>query len=260
MGMLQEMVPYAGWIAAALMIAAGALLCVMGYRLIRVWTAAAGCAVGFCAGFLVGRMFLESLWLCIGIGVVLAVLCAVLAFRFHLAGIFLLCAALMFLLMKGLFHGEEWWIYAVSGVAAAAAGVTGIYYVKAMVITATAAAGGFWVVSGLLFRDMLPEGWDAMGMRLLLMLLLTGVGVLIQCYDCVIRKKKQPQPEEHPEKEERRRATEKEERRRVTEKEERRRAAEKKERRRAAGKEDARKKSAALEQKQRHERRRQNRR
>ena len=45
-----------------------------------------------------------------------------LAFRFYRAGLFLVCAVLMFFVIKTLLHREDWWVYPVSSLAALAAG------------------------------------------------------------------------------------------------------------------------------------------
>ena len=46
----------------------------------------------------------------------------ILAFRFYRAGLFLVCAVLMFFVIKTLLHREDWWVYPVSSLAALAAG------------------------------------------------------------------------------------------------------------------------------------------
>ena len=78
---------------------------------------------GFAVGFLISRIFLESTWLCIGIGVLSALILAALAFYFYKTGVFLVCVIIMSLVIKVLLHGEEWWIYLISALAGAAAGV-----------------------------------------------------------------------------------------------------------------------------------------
>ena len=53
---------------------------------------------------------------------VCAVILGILAFRFYRAGLFLVCAVLMFFVIKTLLHREDWWVYLVSSLAALAAG------------------------------------------------------------------------------------------------------------------------------------------
>ena len=53
---------------------------------------------------------------------VCAVILGILAFRFYRAGLFLVCAVLMFFVIKTLLHREDWWVYPVSLLAALAAG------------------------------------------------------------------------------------------------------------------------------------------
>lgn len=228
MGTLQEVMSCNApviWAMAAICIVCGILACFMGYRLLKLWICIIGCGTGFLSGFLVSRIFLESIWLCIGIGVVLAVILAVLAFRFHLAGIFLLCAAAMFLVTKVLFHGEEWWIYLICGIAAAAAGVLGICFAKPMLITVTGLCGGFLAAGGILSAMKIDE----MTVRLVFTAVLAAAGIWFQFYHTGAEKTEQ---EESPKEQ-------KESRR---------------QRRHDVWKDEA------QEQKQRHERRRQNRR
>lgn len=121
----------------------GLTACFFGYRLKKFWTGFLGLTSGFTAGFLISRIFLESTWLCIGIGILCAVILAGLAFYFYKAGVFLACAVIMFLVIKVLLHGEEWWVYLISALAGAAAGVAGICFVKPMFALVTGFFGAF---------------------------------------------------------------------------------------------------------------------
>ena len=158
MRVLQEMIGQnvpVFWIVSAVTVVLGLIACFFGYRLKKLWTGFLGLIAGFLAGFLIGRMFLESVWLCIGIGVLAAVVLAVLAFCFYQAGVFLVCASVMFFVIKVLFHGEDWWVYLISALAAAAAGVAGICFVKPVFAIATGFGGAFaalqavWEMAGL---------------------------------------------------------------------------------------------------------------
>ena len=74
------------------------------------------CVIAACTGMVVGyqlsRVLFANVRLCLGI----------LAFRFYRAGLFLVCAVLMFFVIKTLLHREDWWVYPVSSLAALAAG------------------------------------------------------------------------------------------------------------------------------------------
>lgn len=250
MGTLQEVMSRntpAIWAMAAICIVCGILACFMGYRLLKLWVGIIGCGTGFLAGFLVGRIFLESIWLCIGIGVVLAVTLAVLAFRFHLAGIFLLCAAAMFLVTKVLFHGEEWWIYLICGIAAAAAGVLGICFVKPMLITVTGLCGGFLAAGGILSVVEIDE----MIVRLAFTAVLAAAGIWFQFYNIRTGKTAQEEVTKREERREKRRQDGDNVQDYFNSQEGRKEA---RRQRRQGGQ-----KNEALVQKQRHERRRQNR-
>ena len=84
------------------------------------------CVIAACTGMVVGyqlsRVLFANVRLCLGIGAVCAVILGILAFRFYRAGLFLVCAVLMFFVIKTLLHREDWWVYPVSSLAALAAG------------------------------------------------------------------------------------------------------------------------------------------
>ena len=82
------------------------------------------CVIAACTGMVVGyqlsRVLFANVRLCLGIGAVCAVILGILAFRFYRAGLFLVCAVLMFFVIKTLLHREDWWVYPVSSLAALA--------------------------------------------------------------------------------------------------------------------------------------------
>lgn len=84
------------------------------------------CVIAACTGMVVGlqlsRVLFANVRLCLGIGAVCAVILGILAFRFYRVGLFLVCAVLMFFIIKTLLHREDWWVYPVSSLAALAAG------------------------------------------------------------------------------------------------------------------------------------------
>ena len=84
------------------------------------------CVIAACTGMVVGyqlsRVLFANVRLCLGIGAVCAVILGILAFRFYRAGLFLVCAVLMFFVIKTLLHREDWWVYPISSLAALAAG------------------------------------------------------------------------------------------------------------------------------------------
>ena len=90
------------------------------------------CVIAACTGMVVGyqlsRVLFANVRLCLGIGAVCAVILGILAFRFYRAGLFLVCAVLMFFVIKTLLHREDWWVYPVSSLAALAAGYSAVSY------------------------------------------------------------------------------------------------------------------------------------
>lgn len=85
------------------------------------------CVIAACTGMVAGYqlsrgVLFANVRLCLGIGAVCAVILGVLAFRFYRVGMFLVCAVLMFFIIKTLLHREDWWVYPISSLAALAAG------------------------------------------------------------------------------------------------------------------------------------------
>lgn len=85
---------------------------------------------GMVAGYQLSRVLFANVRLCLGIGAVCAVILGVLAFQFYRAGMFLVCAVLMFFIIKTLLHREDWWVYPVSTLAALAAGYSVFLFEK----------------------------------------------------------------------------------------------------------------------------------
>lgn len=146
------------WAVAVMAVILGLLICFFGYRLLKLWVALMGCSLGFFAGFLGSRAFLDQIWVCIGIGLVMAVLLAWAAFRYHLAAVCLTCAALMFVVTYTLFRADVWWVYLICGLSAVAAGFLGVIFAKPMLIVVTGLAGAFLSVNRVFFLAGLGEG------------------------------------------------------------------------------------------------------
>ena len=210
------------WIVAGIMTILGLIGCFAGYRTKKFWIGLAGYGLGFMAGFFVSRLFLDNIWICIGIGILAAVIFAVLAFCFYRAGIFCLCAVPMFVIIRVLFHQDEWWVYLLAAFSGVAAGIVGIYFEKVMLIVATGVSGA-GLLSGA--AGMFLEE-DAALIKFIIIVAFTAVGIGVQLF---LAGKQKEKPERERGKKE------------------------KPERKRKNGQSEER------EQKQRHERRRQNR-
>lgn len=168
------------WIMAGVSIIFGLLACFMGYRTKKFWTGLVGCGCGFTAGYCCSGMFFDNSWICIGIGIFCALVLAVLAFCFHLAGIFLLCAVLMFSIILGLFQGvfsgNQWWAYLLAGFAGVAAGIAAIYFAKTMLIIVTGILGAVFVSFGV----SAAMEQESLLLQIVLMLIFAAAGILAQ--------------------------------------------------------------------------------
>lgn len=145
-------------VAAVISLLLGLLFCFFGYRLKKLCITLTGLFMGFSVGFMVTKVFSENTWLCIGVGVVCALVFAGVFFYFYLAGVFLLCALPVFLLLEILFPGNEWWFWILSILGGAAAGAAGVYFLKSVLIVCTGLWGGLAVSQAVLrlFKVELP--------------------------------------------------------------------------------------------------------
>ena len=128
-----------GILAAVLIL--GILICFLGYRVRRLLFGVLAATIGIVAGFQFSRVAFTNVWLCLAIGIVCAVCLCILAFRFYRAGVFLVCATLMFLVMRTLLHREEWWVYSVAALTALAAGFAAFRFEKQMLAVLSGFAG-----------------------------------------------------------------------------------------------------------------------
>lgn len=188
------------WITAAVVLILGLAVCFIGYRLGKFLLGIVGCAAGFSAGFLVSRMFLENLWICIAIGVILALVFACLAFFFYQAGMFFLCAAVMFFVIRALLHEDVWWVYLAAALAAAGAGTLGVCFAKPMLIIVTGLLGAYYAVdAAFVFYEPEME-W----MHLAAAAVLAIAGIAVQFF-FARQKKEEDEQEKKPHRRERRR-------------------------------------------------------
>lgn len=84
------------------------------------------CVIAACTGMVVGyQLSRDTVRKCATVSRNRCSLCGdpgYTGFRFYRAGLFLVCAVLMFFVIKTLLHREDWWVYPVSSLAALAAG------------------------------------------------------------------------------------------------------------------------------------------
>ena len=115
--------------------------CFFGYRLMRVWVALAGFAVGAAFGGWLLFTLTEIALFALIAALVLGVLCAVLASKVYLAGVFLLCGGVTYFTLAALF-GTSGGRFAIYLVVAVVVGVLAVNFVRPAVILSTAIGGG----------------------------------------------------------------------------------------------------------------------
>lgn len=128
------------------------LQCFLGYRLLKVWIAVMGFAVGFVIGFTAVTLLTQgNVQISVIAGIVVGILLALLAFKLYLFGVFLLCGASAFAAVQALSFASDWEVMpVVLGVAAfVVVGILAVKLARSCIILVTAISGAVNVVHGL---------------------------------------------------------------------------------------------------------------
>ena len=134
--------------AAAVLVVFGAVFsllnCFLGYRLVKLWSALCGFAVGWVAAFAVANAGVSAV-----IGIAAGLLLGGIAFFIYKAGVFVLCVFLVFFLCVGLIPIQ--WLAIVLGLALGiAVGVLAMKFMREVLIFTTAISGGMNAANALL--------------------------------------------------------------------------------------------------------------
>ncbi|MGI6011711.1 MAG: DUF4203 domain-containing protein [Ruminococcus sp.] len=127
-------------------IAAAALNCFFGYRLIRFWVSLTGFLIGGFIGYVVLNQYVNNIGYAILAGFLLGLLIGFLAWRFYLAGIFFMVIIMIFSLFLRISPEETLYqiLVLIIGIIAALAGaILAVKLVRPAVIITTAVSGGF---------------------------------------------------------------------------------------------------------------------
>ena len=125
------------------------LNCFLGYRLVKLWSALCGFAVGWVAAFAVSMHFLANAGVSAVIGIAAGLLLGGIAFFLYKAGVFVLCVFLVFFLCVGLIPIQ--WLAIVLGLALGiAVGVLAMKFMREVLIFTTAISGGMNAANALL--------------------------------------------------------------------------------------------------------------
>ena len=131
--------------AAAVLVVFGAVFsllnCFLGYRLVKLWSALCGFAVGWVAAFAVSMHFLANAGVSAVIGIAAGLLLGGIAFFLYKAGVFFLCVGLI----------PIQWLAIVLGLALGiAVGVLAMKFMREVLIFTTAISGGMNAANALL--------------------------------------------------------------------------------------------------------------
>lgn len=171
---LQEMVRGAQQVVLAFSAVFALLNCFFGYKLIKIWAALAGFALGWVLGFAISLGFVENTGACALIGVAAGVALGAVAFFLYRVGVFLFCFYLGASFCLAFIPG---WPGALAGVAAGIlVGVLAMKFLREVLILTSAFSGGMNAANGLLALFGVTAAWAVWAMGLVL----AGLGALAQ--------------------------------------------------------------------------------
>jgi len=145
--------------------------CFFGFRLFRIWIAICGFFLFGALGTAVAYALSDKAGIALFVGILTAIAGAFVAYRLYLAGVFLSCGLMGYIL--GYLLTGIYWPGIVLGLVF---GVLGVLFVKPVVILSTAISGG--LLAG--FTLVIVFGGSSRAAALLLGLLLAAAGVYVQ--------------------------------------------------------------------------------
>lgn len=165
--------------AAAVLAVFGAVFallnCFLGYRLVKLWSALCGFAVGWVAAFAAAMHFLGNAGVCAAIGIAAGLLLGGIAFFLYKAGVFALCVFLVFFLCLGLIP-IQWLAVAAGLVLGIAVGALAMRFMREVLIFTTGVSGGMNAAGALL-----PVfGLENAAVSLVAGLVLAVLGIVVQ--------------------------------------------------------------------------------
>ncbi len=121
-----------------------------GYRLRKLWVSVFGFILGGFLGMLVTGWVTEQAAVIAGVGLLAAIIGALVAYKLYLAGIFcicFLCTASLFLLFLGT---DVWWKIVLLVAGGILVGVIGVQFVKPVLIISTSLSAGMTIANSVL--------------------------------------------------------------------------------------------------------------
>ncbi|MGI6006351.1 MAG: hypothetical protein ACOX8E_02535 [Ruminococcus sp.] len=143
-GLIREVGARPDWMVIVC-IAAAALNCIFGYKLVRFWISLTGFLIGGVIGYMALNQYVNNIGYAILAGFLLGLLVSFLAWRFYLAGVFFMVFIMVLSLFLRIFPEETVYqilLMVVSLAAALAAGILAVKLVRPTVIITSAVSGG----------------------------------------------------------------------------------------------------------------------
>ena len=192
--------------ASIILITAGAIFCLFGYALYRLWAAFTGLVIGLGAGLALGQFLGAEIWPVVA-GTALGVALAGVFYYFQTAGTVMAGAGAGFVLATLILYtaGSSTWPLALLG--AVFGGVFAGFFFQTFIVAGTAVGGGAGLVLGLyaLFAGVDLYAFDftappvtgaAAGMLLAAVVVIAAIGSSIQTH--LLRRRQRLSPSHRP--------------------------------------------------------------
>ena len=158
------------------------LQCFFGYRLLRIWTAVIGFAIGFFLGWLITNLVADAgNWVPVIVGVICGVLLALVAFKLYLVGVFIYVLVIVYQAIQRIPFDAKLpaWVSIVAGIVIGIlAGLLAVKFSRPLIILVTGVTGSVNGIGGL--ASLIPALAAYQVLRIVLILVLIVLGMLVQ--------------------------------------------------------------------------------
>lgn len=157
-------------------VAAALASCFFGYRLMKFWIACTGFILGAAISHFCARIFIDTEWIIWVVTLVIGAIVAMVAFNLYLAGVFILCGGLTYLVVYQIFKPAQWWAILICVIAAFLVGTLAVTFVRPVTILSTAIQGGVSAMGSMLPFFKVENSMVIMGAGLVVAV----VGIIFQ--------------------------------------------------------------------------------
>ena len=161
---------------AIVTILVGAVICFLGYKLVKVWITLGGALIGFLGGYYITSMYSKNTLVAAVVAILAAIIMGMIAYNVYLIGVFLLCGIIGLCLSSMLIQPNSSMMFFICVIIGVAAGALGMKFVKPMVILSTSFQGGLAMATGIVALTKLNND-----------VFHAGIGIAIGLFGCLLQ-------------------------------------------------------------------------